>query len=557
MPATPLAHCDSTQPLAAALSKQIQTVEGAAASAGAPLALYSSAAARCLETHALALHPPHALMHSAGLAVARLALALAPHAQHIWVAAGPGNNGGDGLIAARWLHAWGKTVEVSLLADASRLPPDATDALHAAQAAGLHIHPHTSPHQNPDVVVDALLGLGQRRAPEGELAAAVRAIAQAHLPRGHQPGATVLAVDVPTGLCADSGYPLGEVCVQADATLALLSLKPGLFTGEGRDWAGALWWAPLLAPEHPAWRAVPANAWLLNAQDALALLPPRRHAQHKGSFGDVWVIGGSAGMTGAAHLAARAALCAGAGRVFVAAPDATGAPSPADDPLYPELMHRSASAWQAPGVLEQATVVCGCGGGTAVASVLPAVLARAARLVLDADALNAVAADAALQTALRARAERGLATVLTPHPLEAARLAGCSTAHIQAQRCQAAQQLAQQTQSVLVLKGAGSVVAAPGGGLWLNPTGNASLATPGSGDVLAGWLGGLWSAQGRGGGVQAEAELARRCAGAAVWLHGQAATDAAGGAAGGLRLPLPAHELVELMRRVVLGFGYC
>lgn len=515
---------------AAALSPSVLDVDVPATT----LPLHDTAAARQLEARALALHPPHALMQAAGWAVARWVLAMAPHARRIWVACGPGNNGGDGLVAARWLHQWGKSVEVSLLGDPARLPSDAAHAWAAARDAGVRTHSQPTPQQPPDVIVDALLGLGQSRAPAGVLAQAIQAMAQA---RQHA-HAEVLAVDLPTGLCADNGHPLGERCVRADATLALLSLKPGLYTGQGRDWAGALWWAPLLARNHPSWQAVPASAGLIGAADVRTTLTARQHAQHKGSFGDVWVIGGSAGMAGAAQLAARAALHAGAGRVYLAGVQAEGTALGAD-PLQPELMHRTSRDWRSPSVLAAATVVCGCGGGSAVADVLPDLLTHSARLVLDADALNALAAHSALRTALVQRAQRQQATVLTPHPLEAARLLGITTAQVQARRAEVARRLAQQFHTVVVLKGSGSVVARPDGRWSINPTGNARLATPGSGDVLAGWLGGLWSAHGAGTGVQ-DVSLARRCAAAAVWLHGQAA-------AGDTRLPLPAATLIAAL----------
>ena len=195
-----------------------------------------------------------------------------------------------------------------------------------------------------------------------------------------------------------------------------------------------------------------------------------------------------------------------------------------------------------PAFFTQATVVCGCGGGAPVAAALPIVLEHSARLVLDADALNAIAATPALMTALAQRAQRQQVTVLTPHPLEAARLLGSSVSEVQAQRWQAAQRLAHQTQAIVVLKGSGTVIATPDGHLSINPTGNARLATPGSGDVLAGWLGGMWSAQGI---VDADARLpqARRCAAAAVWLHGQAAV-------GDQRLPLTAQALIAAMSNV-------
>lgn len=494
--------------------------------------LHDTAASRALESAALQRHPPHELMRRAGWAAARWVRALAPHAQRIWVAAGPGNNGGDGLVLAKHLHAHGQQVHVTLLADPQRLPADAAWAYAQARDAGVAISDQLAdiPAGPPDVAVDALLGLGQRRSPQGQLAAAVQQL------RSLSGQSKVLALDLPTGLCADTGQALGNHWVQADATLALLTLKPGLFTGVGRDAAGAVWWAGLEQQTTPP---ALASAQLIGAELLSHSLPARRHAQHKGSFGDVWVIGGAPGMAGAAHLAAQASLLAGAGRVYLSLLD--GQRTRWSD-SRPELMQREVADWRHPGVLENATVVCGCGGGQAVAAVLPEVLARSGRLVLDADAINLLAQWPGLKTAMRARSQAGQPSILTPHPLEAARLLGVDTAIVQARRLWAAQQLAQTWGCVLVLKGSGTVVAAPEQLPLINPTGNARLATPGSGDVLAGWLGGLWSAQN----TQATSALtlARQCAGAAVWLHGQAvSTDAAGL----LRLPVPAKELAQAM----------
>jgi hydroxyethylthiazole kinase-like uncharacterized protein yjeF len=489
-------------------------------------ALHGTAASRRIEQAALAAAAPHALMARAGLGVARLALAVAPAARSVWVAAGPGNNGGDGLVAARHLQAAGWGVRVSLLGDAERLPADARHALQQAREAGVAISDSLPGDDSAaDLAIDALLGLGSRRAPEGALAEAVR-----RLNAGRAP---VLAVDLPTGLCSDTGRRLGDDCVVAAHTLSLLTLKPGLFTAQGRDHAGRVWLDALgLAPPDE-----PATATLSGPDTLARLLPVRAHAQHKGSFGDVLVLGGAAGMGGAVLLAARAALTAGAGRTYLARLDGDATP----DPQRPELMPRRLDQALAPQLLRHCTVVCGCGGGDAVREHLPGVLAHAARLVLDADALNAVAADAALSAALQARAAQGRPSVLTPHPLEAARLLGTDTTAVQADRLRQAQQLADRLQSVVVLKGSGSVIAAPGQVPALNPTGNARLGSGGSGDVLAGWLGGLWS--------QAGEVSAFDAACAAVWLHGRAAED------GDARLPLRAADLVEAMAAGVAHAG--
>jgi hydroxyethylthiazole kinase-like uncharacterized protein yjeF len=195
------------------------------------------------------------------------------------------------------------------------------------------------------------------------------------------------------------------------------------------------------------------------------------------------VVGGAPGMSGAAVLASLAALHGGAGRVFLALLD-TGSHS-AVGATHPSLMVRHVESLD----FQSATVVCGCGGADAVRAALPRVISTAARLVLDADALNAIAQDMSLQRLLKQRSARGQATVLTPHPLEAARLLSCTTAEVQNDRLQAAQQLAEKTQSVVVLKGSGSIVAHPAQVPTINPTGNALLATAGAGDVLAGLIG--------------------------------------------------------------------
>ncbi|MEK8050563.1 NAD(P)H-hydrate dehydratase [Ideonella sp. DXS22W] len=481
--------------------------------------LHDVAASRRLEQAALAATPPHALMQRAGLALARLAAAIAPHARRIWVAAGPGNNGGDGLVAALHLQHWGHAVQVSLLADPARLLDDAADAYRQALAAGVPMQPSLPTQVDADLCLDALLGLGASRAPAGVIAEAIA--------RLNAQGAPVLAVDLPSGLHADTGWPLdaaGGAVVRATHTLSLLSLKPGLFTGAGRDLAGRVWLDTLGVD--PAGQA--ASAWLSGPPAAT----PRRHAQHKGSFGDVIVLGGAAGMGGAALLAARAALTAGAGRVFLAR---LGGDGLAVDAARPELMPRHPADVLAPALLARATVVCGCGGGTAVAEVLPTVLAHAWRLVLDADALNAIAADAALARALAARSAP---TVLTPHPLEAARLLGCGTAELQADRVASAQRLAARLRCTVVLKGSGSVIATADGPPAINPTGNARLGTAGSGDVLAGWLGGGWSQA-----VDDGTAGAKSAAVASVWLHGRAAELASGHP----DLPLRAADLIDAM----------
>jgi hydroxyethylthiazole kinase-like uncharacterized protein yjeF len=399
-------------------------------------------------------------MQLAGLALARLALALVPHARIIWIACGPGNNGGDGLEAAAHLQKWGKQVLVSLIHDPSNSPPDARHAWASATSAGVRITDKV-PDQF-DVCIDALLGIGNTR-PMGSVYAE-------WVTRMNAAAAPTIAVDVPSGLHADTGA-VGEVQVVANFTLSLLTLKPGLFTGGGRDACGEIWFNDLGITDD----ATP-QATLLGA-------PPeqsRLHSSHKGSYGDVCIVGGASGMTGAVLLGARSALLGGAGRVFVCP---LGLFEPALDAQMPELMFRSFGHLD----LRNMVVVAGCGGGESITEQLPQILRDAKQLVLDADALNRIAEKTTLQTLLASRSPES--TVITPHPLEAARLLGSSVAQIQADRLGAAQSLALRFQCVVVLKGSGSVITAPNALLHINPTGNAKLATAGTGDVLAGLIG--------------------------------------------------------------------
>jgi ADP-dependent NAD(P)H-hydrate dehydratase / NAD(P)H-hydrate epimerase len=455
-------------------------------SASAPL--YGANATRALEDALAARLPPFELMSRAGTSVARLARALAPHARRIWVACGPGNNGGDGLVAARHLlegaGSTGLEVVVTLCGNPDALPADAARALAQALASGMRIA--EAPPGDFDIGIDALLGIGARDAPRGLLAE--------HLVQLHARDQPVLSVDLPTGLMPDTGRYAGPALRHAAGprhTIALLTLKPGLFTADGRDLAGTVWFDPLDASTE----APPEPDAILSGRDA-SLSADRWHASHKGSQGDVVVVGGQGigvngyGMTGAAVLAARAALHAGAGRVYVTALDEGTDNSLRWDPNCPELMIRNLDALMRDReLLERATVVCGCGGGSAVARCLPALLSTCSCMVLDADALNRTAEDTVLRALLRSRHARDLVTVLTPHPLEAARLLDCTTAEVMNDRLAAACALSFEFGAICVLKGSGTVIAAPREVPRINSSGNPSLATAGTGDVLAGWIG--------------------------------------------------------------------
>ncbi|MBI5277857.1 MAG: NAD(P)H-hydrate dehydratase [Burkholderiales bacterium] len=452
-----------------------------------PWPLFDVAAIRGIERTASGNLPPHTLMQRAGLSVARLAMAIAPHARTIWIACGPGNNGGDGLAAATHLKRWGREPLVTWLGTERKTPRDAMAALELAREAEVDFIER--PPAEWDLAIDALLGIGGNRPPDGSVLGAADWLNRSRAP--------VLAVDIPTGLSADSGCGMH---VRATHTLTMLGLKPGLFTAEGRDATGEVWLDDL-GVEQPA-----------SGMSALLAGPPpvakRPHASHKGSYGDIAVVGGAPGMTGAALLAASGALHAGAGRVYVAMLDGA---APGVDWRQPELMFR---AWDSLDFASM-TVAAGCGGGDAIRAALPKLLSTAKALVLDADAINAIAADPQLQALLQARGRRSRATVLTPHPLEAARLLDATTQDVQMQRLAAVRELVKRYAAVVVLKGSGTVIGAPGEVARINPTGNPRLATAGTGDVLAGMVAARL----------AHGASAFDAACHAVYLHGKAADE--------------------------------
>ncbi len=476
--------------------------------------LYGVAATRAIEQTLAASLPPFELMSLAGASVARLACALAPHASCIWIACGPGNNGGDGLVAARHLlELRGSTTRlvVTLAGNPASLPPDASRALAEAQMAGINLS--NTPPDEFDLCIDALLGIGARDVPNEAIGEQLR-----HM---HASSSPVLSVDIPSGLLADTGVNRGPAPAVSSGqrhTLALLTLKPGLFTADGRDLCGSVWFDPLVAvnPEDTH----PPQAMLFG-QDA----KPRRfaHASHKGTRGDVVVIGGQdvghsgSGMTGAAVLAARAALHAGAGRVYLGLLGSE-AGSVRWDPACPELMFRNVEALASSrDLMQSAVLVCGCGGGSSVASVLPQLLSNARSMVLDADALNRIAEDPALLELLRSRSLRKRLTVITPHPKEAARLLGIVVSDVMKDRLGAAKRLSESLGAICVLKGSGTVVAGPGAVPRINHSGNPALATAGTGDVLAGWIGAMLATE------QPASVSALESVCSAVFMHGHRA----------------------------------
>jgi hydroxyethylthiazole kinase-like uncharacterized protein yjeF len=480
-------------------------------------ALYSVAEIRHIERAAASALPSGTLMQRAGRSGADCALEMLGGG-YVLVLAGPGNNGGDALEAAANLADAGIDVSVLHLPGSGAVAPETAAALARARAAAVDFLDVLPPEQEWGLVVDGLFGIGLARPLEGAARALVLAL--------NSRAGPVLALDVPSGLDADTGALIGAdgVAIRATRTLTFIGNKPGLHTFLGRDVAGEVLLDTLGIASLP-----PASAGINDPAVFAAQLTPRLHNTHKGSFGDVAVVGGAAGMTGAAVLAARGALFAGAGRVFVASLD----PGPAYDSLQPEIMFRNASGFDG----AHSTQVLGPGMGKAGAAIraLEQALDGPAPLVLDADALNLLAASPNLQQRL---AERSGAAILTPHPLEAARLLGVTAAVVQADRLAAARELAARFGAVVVLKGSGSVIAGVDGMALINPTGNPGLATGGSGDVLAGVCASLL----------AQGWPAWEAALGAVWMHGAAADQLV--AAGSGPVGLTAGELPVAIRAV-------
>ncbi|RBA23454.1 NAD(P)H-hydrate dehydratase [Herminiimonas fonticola] len=492
------------------------------------LTLYTVAEIRQIEQAAFAILPSYTLMQRAGTAAANYArhlLADHDYSAAILVLVGPGNNGGDALEAASQLAQSGWNVKIYLSCDPARLPADAQQALLRAQNSPAHfIDENISTQNNWALVVDGLFGIGLTRAITGEISALIEQINTLHCP--------VLALDVPSGLDANTGAIIGanitgkgdSNAIRATHTITFIANKAGLHTCDGRDYAGEVHVSDLGLDAD----LFPPSSTHLNQTELFAsALQYRRHNSHKGSYGDVLVLGGAQGMLGAAVLAARTAAKSGAGRVFLACI----AEHLNYDSMQPELMCRDATDVD----FNNATIVAGPGLGTSRAAhdFLARALAAHTPLVLDADALNLIAVEAGLQQKL---ATRKAHTLLTPHPLEAARLLGITTSQIQADRLAAARALAKKFNATTILKGSGSVIAVPDGTTVINTTGNPALATAGAGDVLSGLCGALlaqnWPLW--------EAALA------AVWLHGKAADNLVTNGIG--PIGLTASELIPEIR---------
>lgn len=486
-----------------------------------PLPVYDRDAARRIEARALReCDADDALMQRAGEAAWRALLARWPEAQRIVVVSGPGDNGGDGYVLARLAQASGRRVEVLVV-----VPPRSPLArrMHdAARDAGVTLSglddSASARLRDADVIVDALLGLGLSRAPEGAIAAGIAAI-NAATDAARRP---VLALDVPSGVDAATGAVPGAA-VYATCTLQLLVPHLGLITGAALDHVGELAFDDLGISAHDE----QANADVLSPGLLAAWLPPRRPNAHKGRHGRVSCIAGNTGMGGAGLLAAEAALRAGAGSVRWYTRDAVHVAAALA--RCPALMVQVGDADSTADAFAADACVIGPGLGRDAWATdwLQAALQCVRPLVLDADALNLLAA-----TSQRVPAH----AVLTPHPGEAARLLGATIAEVQADRVAAARRLADRHEAVVVLKGAGTVIVAPGQVSRIVRAGNPGMAVAGMGDVLAGVIAALLAQ-----GLDAFA-----AASAGALLHAHAGDLAA--QAGGPRGLLPQDLLACLPR---------
>ena len=470
------------------------------------------------------------LMERAGAAVARLAVTMTrERSGPIVVLVGPGNNGGDALVAARVLHEQGIEVQVALLGDAARFEGDALRAWTRWFEVGSVPIESPTAAASAALVIDGLFGIGFDRAPTGRARDWIEVVNAAHA--GRTGGVPVLAVDVPSGVDGDTGH-VADIAIEADRTLTFIAGKPGLVTGEAVDHVGALTVDPLGADRDDSMlerlRFEPGRAGTINRPALFeALRAPRRLNSHKGSNGSLLVVGGSEGTVGAALMASRMALHGGAGRVYV---KLLAADAPGYDVLQPELMLRDSLDGIDPNAV---AIGPGLGHDDAAHALLTHWLAAAPTLCVDADGLNAVARDVGLADLLAAREVHA---VLTPHPLEAARLLASDVATVERDRVAAALELARKFNSVVVLKGAGTVIAGPERQWAINPTGNPALGTGGTGDVLCGFVGSLLA--------QHLSPWEAACA--AVWLHGKAADDLV--AAGVGPVGLAATELIPAIR---------
>ena len=463
--------------------------------------------------------PSLTLMENAGSAVAHFILTDYSEAQRIAVICGKGNNGGDGFVIARKLAEAGRAVRVLLLCapedlrgDAAAMFRDLTVHLLVASETARLDSADATEMFDADLLVDAVLGTGFRPPVSPLYAAAIRKM--------NEGGAPIVAVDIPSGADADAMQAHSGTAIRdktrADAVVTFTAPRPAHVFSELTSGTTVI--APIGSP--PEAIASDLGLHLSTPADFAALLAPRARNANKGSYGHVLVIGGALGKGGAAAMAGFSALRAGAGLSTVATPKSVLTtvagfhPEVMTEPLAeteagtisPRLLESSLDS-----LLERKTVVAIGPGISRHSETVEFVRAAVSRcntpMVLDADALNAFDQAAGTLTG------RGRTLVITPHPGEMSRLVGRNVADIQANRLEVARTFAREHELIVVLKGHRTLIASPGGAVWVNPTGNPGMATGGTGDVLTGMVAGL---------IAQHPEYALAATALAVYLHGLA-----------------------------------
>lgn len=512
-------------------------------------ALYQINQIRQLEQREKSRLPAGTLMRAAGAAAANLGKQLLELQtksvnRKVCILAGPGDNGGDAfevanqLVATAGLTSGGvfeRDIHIVICGVRDAYSNDAKTCLQSAESKKFNWLTLDQALQcDPaefDLIVDGLFGIGLDRPITGKIASLIQLINQKRR-------CPVLALDVPSGLNADTGQIISSgadgTALIASHTITFIGNKPGLHTAQGKDYAGVISLDDLNIKEsnYPE-----PHACLSDPIQLSNLIKPRRHDSNKGSYGDVTIVGGSAGMLGAPLLSGRAALHAGAGRVhleFIA-------PFIGVDFLHPELMCKEAACSD----FADKNLVIGPGLGSSQKAwdILRLGLTQAPTIVIDADALNLIAKHAELTQLCFDRSHLSWRTIITPHPLEAARLLNCNTTDIQADRCLAAHRLAKKFHATVILKGAGSIIAQPGQ-IIINSSGNPALATAGTGDILAGVCGTLL----------AQGLSAFDAACLATFIHGQAADDCVDRGVG--PIGMSASELLPAIRTALNRLVY-
>lgn len=445
--------------------------------------------------------PSLILMESAGRAVVQALLERVQElgAFHMVIVAGRGNNGGDGLCAARHLLSLGASVEAFVVGSPDKLSEETRIQAEILEGFGLEIRYLTEEGElgeleqalsRADVVIDALLGIGVK--------GPVRGLIKPVIERINQSDVFVVAVDAPSGVDADTGAVAGAA-VEADLTVTLEHPKLGLLLYPGRGHAGEIVVSKIGYPELLRQTFQSGLEWVDEGY-VRARLPQRRAYSHKGDYGKVFILAGSRGLTGAAVMAAEAALRSGAGLVYMGYPEslspiiesrlleAVKLPLPESDGALAEGALKPIQEFIAEIDIDVLAVGPGLSRAKGVAALLKKLLPKVeVPLVIDADGLNALASPQGLKVIRRLKAP----AVLTPHPGELSRLIGRKISEIEADRVGAARETAESLDVILVLKGVPTITALPSGEIFINSTGNSGLATGGSGDVLTGLIVGL------------------------------------------------------------------